>query len=185
MSYQFFHAETYSEQPKPVKGAPHQFNSAAQVEAEAERDPYYSEHVDMPRPPQQLSGTLTIANFRAKRAKMLAEVRETVTSKTGTTYTRALRKDVDTLYTEIHSHPLTSAECSNDTTGEHSKVINAWWGKVRADFKKRTRPQKVAVPTTAAGNRQNPSDLHASIMHREYHLRDVDALDAEMKHQMG
>lgn len=137
MSYQFFHAETYSEQPKPVKGAPHQFNSAAQVEAEAERDPYYSEHVDMPRPPQQLSGTLTIAKFRAKRAKMLAEIRETVTSKTGTTYTRALRKDAATLYTEIHSHPLTSAECLNDTTGEHSKVINAWWRKVRADFKAR------------------------------------------------
>lgn len=47
-----------------------------------------------------------------------------------------------------------------------------------------TAPAKVAVPTTAAGNRQNPSDLHASPTHREYYLRDVDALDTEMKHQM-
>lgn len=46
-------------------------------------------------------------------------------------------------------------------------------------------PQKVAVPTTAADNRQNPSNLNASPQHCEYHLRDVDALDAEIKHQMG
>ncbi|RPE72161.1 hypothetical protein EDD53_1306 [Pacificibacter maritimus] len=136
MSYQFFHAETYSEQPKPVKGAPHQFNSAAQVEAEAERDPYYSEHVDMPRPPQQLSGTLTIADFRAKRAKMLAEIRETVTSKTGTTYTRALRKDAATLYTEIHSHPLTSAEYLANMD-EHFPTIVNWVRRALADFKAR------------------------------------------------
>ena len=31
MAFQFVHIETYSEQPKAVKGAPDQFNSAEQV----------------------------------------------------------------------------------------------------------------------------------------------------------
>ncbi|WP_376870736.1 Mob protein [Albirhodobacter sp. R86504] len=136
MAYQFFHIETYSEQPKPVKGSKDQFNSAAQVEGEAARDPLYSEHVDSPLPPKQLAGTLSIADFRAKRAQLLANITETVTAKNGTTYTRALRKDAATLYTEIHSHPLASEEVMADPDA-HAHSIVDWGTRVLDDFKAR------------------------------------------------
>ncbi|WP_376870192.1 Mob protein [Albirhodobacter sp. R86504] len=136
MAYQFFHIETYSEQPQPVKGSKGHFNSAAQVEGEAARDPLYSEHVDSPLPPKQLAGTLTIADFRAKRAQLLANITETVTGKNGTTYTRALRKDAATLYTEIHSHPLTSEEVMADPDA-HAHSIVDWGTRVLDDFKAR------------------------------------------------
>lgn len=136
MAYQFFHIETYSEQPKPVKGSKDHFNSAAQVEGEAARDPLYSEHVDIPLPPMQLAGTLTIADFRAKRAELLANITETVTSKNGTTYTRGLRKDAATLYTEIHSHPLTSEEFMANPDA-HAATVRDWGVRVMADFKAR------------------------------------------------
>lgn len=136
MAYQFFHIETYSEQPKPVKGSKDHFNSAAQVEGEAARDPLYSEHVDIPLPPMQLAGTLTIADFRAKRAELLANITETVTAKNGTIYTRGLRKDAATLYTEIHSHPMTSEEFLADPVAMEA-VHREWSARVVADFKKR------------------------------------------------
>ncbi|WP_272004593.1 Mob protein [Roseovarius sp. ZX-A-9] len=136
MAYQFMHIETYSEQPKPVKGSKDHFNSAAQVEGEAARDPLYSEHVDSPLPATQLAGTLTIADFRAKRARLLAEITETVTLKNGTTYTRRLRKDAATLYTEIHSHPLTSEEFLADPDA-HAATVNAWSARALNDFKAR------------------------------------------------
>lgn len=136
MAYQFFHIETYSEQAKPVKGSKDHFNSAAQVEGEAARDPLYSEHVVVPLPPKQLAGTLTIADFRAKRAELLANITETVTAKNGTTYTRALRKDAATLYTEIHSHPLTSEEFMANPDA-HAHSIVDWGTRVLNDFKAR------------------------------------------------
>lgn len=136
MAYQFFHIETYSEQRKPVKGSKDHFNSAAQVEGEAARDPLYSEHVDIPLPPKQLAGTLTIADFRAKRAELLANITETVTARNGTTYTRGLRKDAATLYTEIHSHPMTSEEFMADPDAMEA-VHREWAARVVADFKKR------------------------------------------------
>ncbi|WP_299558634.1 Mob protein [uncultured Sulfitobacter sp.] len=130
------HIETYSEQLKPVKGSRDHFNSAAQVEGEAARDPLYSEHVDSPMPPQQVGGNLTISEFRAKRARLLSGITETVTQKDGSTYTRGLRKDAATLYTEIHSHPLTSEEYMADRA-RHGPPIKAWGQRVLADFKKR------------------------------------------------
>lgn len=136
MAYQFMHIETYSEQLKPVKGSRDHFNSAAQVEGEAARDPLYSEHVDSPLPATQLAGTLTIADFRAKRARLLADIIETVTLKNGTTYTRGLRKDAATLYTEIHSHPLTSEEFLADPDA-HAATVNAWATRALDDFKAR------------------------------------------------
>lgn len=136
MAYQFFHIETYSEQSKPVKGSEDHFNSAAQVEGEAARDPLYSEHVDSPLPPKQLAGTVSIADFRAKRAQLLANITETVTAKNGTTYTRALRKDAATLYTEIHSHPLTSEEFMANPDA-HAHSIVDWGTRVLHDFKAR------------------------------------------------
>lgn len=136
MAYQFFHIETYSEQATPVKGSKDHFNSAAQVEGEAARDPIYSEHVDRPLPPLQLESSLTIAEFRAKRAGLLADIKETVTQKNGATYERGLRKDAATLYTEIHSHPLTSEEVRADRDA-HLNTIATWSEHVLADFKRR------------------------------------------------
>jgi len=136
MAYQFIHIETYNEQPKSVKGSRDHFNSAAQVEGEAARDPIHSEHVETPLPPQQLHGTLTIAEFREKRARLLAGITETVTLKNGNTYNRGLRKDAATLYTEIHSHPLTSAEFLADQDA-HRESLNTWGVRVMADFQTR------------------------------------------------
>ncbi|WP_299566930.1 Mob protein [uncultured Sulfitobacter sp.] len=136
MAYQFIHIETYSEQPKSVKGSKDHFNCAAQVEGEASRDPIYSEHVENPLPPKQLHGTLTIAEFREKRARLLAGITETVTLKNGNTYNRGLRKDAATLYTEIHSHPLTSAEFLADQDA-HRDSLNTWGVRVLADFQTR------------------------------------------------
>jgi len=136
MAYQFMHIETYSEQLKPVKGSKDHFNSAAQVEGEAARDPLYSLHVDSPMPPHHVGGNLTIADFRSKRARLLAGITETVTQKNGTTYTRGLRKDAATLYTEIHSHPLTSEEYMANRA-LHEPTITKWGQRVLADFKKR------------------------------------------------
>ena len=125
MAYQFMHIETYSEQLKPVKGSKDHFNIAAQVEREAAHDPRYSEHVDRPMPPKQVGGNLTIAEFCAKRAHLLAGITETVTRKTGGTYERGLRKDAATLYIEIHSHPLTSEEYMADRA-LHGPAVKAW-----------------------------------------------------------
>ena len=48
MAFQFVHIETYAEQPKAVKGAPDQFNSAEQVLGEAAREGHFSQHVENP-----------------------------------------------------------------------------------------------------------------------------------------
>lgn len=136
MGYQFFHIETYGEQPKPVKGSKDHSNSAAQVEGEAARDPIYSEHVDRPLPPLQLESSLMIAEFRAKRARLLAGISETVTQKNGATYERCLRKYAATLYTEIHSHPMTSDEFKAGGDAHMNKVAT-WSEHVLADFKRR------------------------------------------------
>lgn len=119
-----------------MKGSKDHFNSAPQVEGEAARDPIYSEHVDRPLPPLQLESSLSIEDFRAKRARLLRGITETVTQRTGATYERGLRKDAATLYTEIHSHPLTSVEFRADRDA-HLITIATWSEHVLADFKRR------------------------------------------------
>ncbi|MBY0134774.1 hypothetical protein [Paracoccus yeei] len=137
MAYQFIHVETYSKKPKRVKGAPDQFNSIDQVLGEAARDGHFSQHAASPKEPQQAlyPGMLTLSDFRDKHTKLLASIRETVTAANGQTYTRKLRDDAATLYTEVHSHPLTPEELEADP--ENKRIMADWMSRIVIDFQKR------------------------------------------------
>ncbi len=134
MAFQFVHIETYSEQPKAVKGAPDQFNSAEQVLGEAAREGHFSQHVENPQEAIQLmyAGSISLADLWEKRAALLAGIRETVTSANGKTYTRRLRADAATLYTEIHSHPMTRQEMRADPDNKYQ--IAHWAARIVRDF---------------------------------------------------
>jgi hypothetical protein len=136
MAYQFIHIETYSEAIKQVNRAEGHFNSAAQVLGEAMRGPEYSKHVENPDKAYRLGGTVSVVELQAKRAHILANLRETVTRKDGTTYTRKLRTDASTLYTEIHSHPLPAAGFMKDRK-KHGPEIKEWVAHALSDFKLR------------------------------------------------
>ncbi|MFG6592799.1 Mob protein [Sulfitobacter sp. 1A12157] len=136
MAYQFAHIETYSAQSTPVQGSKDHYNNADQVLGEAARDPQYSTHVDMPLPARQFFGTLTLSDFRKEYVRLRAEMKETVKRKDGSTYERKLRQDAATLYTEIHSHPLQSAEFLADPD-THVETISAWMLHVKEHFKGR------------------------------------------------
>ena len=137
MAYQFIHIETYSKKPKRVKGAPDQFNSIDQVLGEAARDGHFSQHVANPKEPLQarFPGMLSLSEFQQKHTELLASIRETVTTANGQTYTRKLRDDAATLYTEIHSHPLTPEELDADP--ESKRIMADWMSRVVIDFQKR------------------------------------------------
>lgn len=136
MAYQFVHVETYSEQAKSVKGSKDHYNSAAQVIGEAAREPQYSTHVDMPLPPKQFFGTLTLGDFKEKYLELRATLKESVTRKNGTIYNRKLRRDAATIYTEIHSYPLKSSLflAHSDI---HFEEVGEWMQRIRSDFKNR------------------------------------------------
>lgn len=133
MSYQFIHIETYSEAAKKVSGTTGQFNSAMQIFGEALREPKYSIHVEKPGNVYKVEGTMSVRNLQEKRTSILDGLRETVTRKDGTTYTRKLRNDAATLYTEIHSHPLPAASLLSDKKA-HGSEIREWINHALADF---------------------------------------------------
>jgi hypothetical protein len=93
-----------------VSGTEGHFNSATQVLGEALCEPEYSKHVEEPRSVYKVGGTMSVRQLQEKRTSILDGLRETVTRKDSTTYTRKLRNDAATLYTEIHSHPLPALE---------------------------------------------------------------------------
>ena len=134
MAFQFVHIETYAEQPKAVKGAPDQFNSAEQVLGEAAREGHFSQHVENPQEAIHLSfpGSITLAELREKRSALLAGIRETVTGANGKTYPRRLRADAATLYTEIHSHPMTPQDMMADP--DNKRQIANWATRIAMDF---------------------------------------------------
>ena len=136
MAYQFLHIETYSEASKKVHGTEDHYNSAAQVLGEAMRVPEYSKHVDNPRKSIRVGGTMSVRQLQEKRLATLANLRETVTQKDGSTYTRKLRRDAATLYTEIHSHPLPADALLKDKQ-THAPAIQEWVSRALADFKAR------------------------------------------------
>lgn len=136
MAYQFLHIETYSEASKKVHGTEDQYNCAAQVLGEAMRVPAYSAHVEKPRKVIDLGGTMSVRQLQEKRSAILANLRETVTQKDGSTYTRKLRKDAATLYTEIHSHPLPADALLKDKQA-HAPAIKEWIDRALTDFKTR------------------------------------------------
>lgn len=159
MAYQFFHIETYSERPNRVRGTTDQYNSAEQVLEEVRRTAAYSEHVAEPMPPRQIGGTLTIDDFIARRAKLLAGIRETVTLKDGTSYVRKLREDAATLYTEIHSHPIKVSDFLADPD-RHKDEISEWLVRVKDDFRKR---MPAGIEFTAVMH-WDESNLHVHIL---------------------
>ena len=79
---------------------------------------------------------MPLRQLQEKRSAILANLRETVTQKDGTTYTRKLRKDAATLYTEIHSHPLPADALLNDKQA-HAPAIKEWINRALTDFKTR------------------------------------------------
>jgi hypothetical protein len=133
MSYQFMHIETYSEAAKKVSGTAGHFNSATQVLGEALREPEYSKHVEEPGSVYKVGGTMSVRQLQEKRTSILDGLRETVTRKDGTTYTRKLRNDAATLYTEIHSHPLPAAGLLSNKKA-HGSDIREWINHALADF---------------------------------------------------
>lgn len=133
MSYQFMHIETYSEATKKVSGTETHFNSAVPIFGEALREPKYSQHVEKPGNVYKVGGTMSVRHLQEKRTSILDGLRETVTRKDGTTYTRKLRNDAATLYTEIHSHPLPAADLLADKK-THGSEVKEWINHALADF---------------------------------------------------
>lgn len=159
MAYQFFHIETYSEAPTRVRGTTDHYNTVEQVEEEARRTPAYSEHVPTPMPYVQVGGTLKIDDFIAQRRKRVAEIRETVSPQNGTSYTRSLRKDAATLYTEIHSHPIKSADYIA-APDAHFAEVERWKRHLLQDFRNRM-PKQVQFTAVFHGDEEH---LHIHIL---------------------
>ncbi|OOY27880.1 hypothetical protein BMI90_11870 [Thioclava sp. L04-15] len=136
MSYQFVHIECYSAAPRKVKGAPEQVNTAEQVFGEAMRVPRYSGHVAEPKAPIKLDGTTTLNKLEALWVEKVDAIRETVQSATGKSYQRRLRRDAATLYTEIHSHPLSVEAFRRDEKGYRPQILS-WAERVLTHFKRR------------------------------------------------
>lgn len=168
MAYQFFHIETYSERPKRVKGSKDHYNSAGQVLEEARRTARHSTHVATPLPPAQLPGTMPIDALIARRRELLAGVVETVTAKGGATYTRRLREDAATLYTEIHSHPIRSADYVADP-GAHEAEVGRWLRHLTRDFRQRM-PEGIAFTAV----------MHLDESHLHVHILAVHAADPKL-----
>ncbi|OWY11381.1 hypothetical protein B6V74_05105 [Thioclava sp. F42-5] len=168
MSYQFVHIECYSAAPRKVKGAPEQVNTAEQVFGEAMRVPRYSRHVDEPKAPIKLDGTTTLNKLEALWTEKVEAIRETVKSAKGTSYKRRLRRDAATLYSEIHSHPL-SVETLTHDGGRHTPEIKTWVKRVLAHFKIRM-PQGVEWATV----------LHLDEAHVHLHILAINVDDPKL-----
>lgn len=137
MAYQFFHIETYSRKDRPVKTGgrtvPHHFNNTTQVLGEALREAAYSKHVENAESAKPINDRrLTpLEELRRLHDQAVEQIRLTVSDKNGNSYQRRLKSDADTLYTEIHSHPMTPEELKANI--EANKPIIAAWGKAIID----------------------------------------------------
>ncbi|MDC0660846.1 Mob protein [Leisingera sp. SS27] len=138
MAYQYVHVETYTRKPKLVKGTKDQLNSVQQVFEEAQRYLHYCKHIENPRAPVPVlsHGAIPISELQALHDRRCCEIRETVTASSGKSYTRRLRSDAPTLYTEVHSHPIAVREFLADRK-KHQPVINRWANLALQDFRKR------------------------------------------------
>ncbi|MET3602044.1 hypothetical protein [Martelella mangrovi] len=136
MSYQFIHIQTYGDSARSVGQNENHVNTAQQVFGEAMRLPDYSLHVDNPLPAHCVGGTHTVEELARRRSELLLSIREEVVSKTRKTYERRLRKDAQTLYTEIHSHPM---KCSvlQENYEQNRVIINQWLTLLLKDFENR------------------------------------------------
>ena len=170
MAYQFVRLETYCPKPMPVPHSDDQFNSTEQVFLEAERDARYAQHVPDPESPIPLFGfgSIPVAKLRALHDTRRAAIRETVTKPDGTSYRRGLKSDFPTLYTEIHSHPMTAAEYKASLREEKARVQQ--WAKLAlSDFAKRM-PEGVAFSAV----------LHLDEGHVHFHILAVNMTDPKL-----
>lgn len=170
MAYQFVHIETYSRKPRKVKGTTDQWNCTRQVFEEAQRNPDFSRHVENPRAPLPVlsQGATALSDLQALHDRRCSEIREIVTAKSGKTYSRSLRSDAPTLYTEIHSHPMPSKDFLADRA-KNKKEIAQWADLVVRDFQKRM-PQGVAFAGV----------IHLDEAHVHMHILAVNAGDPRL-----
>lgn len=154
----------------PVPHSDDQFNSTEQVFLEAERDPRYSQHVPDPEPPVPIIGfgSIPVSELRKLHDSHRAKIRETVTKPDGTTYQRGLKSDFPTLYTEIHSHPMTAAEYKAASREEKAR-IHQWAKLALSDFAKRM-PKDVKFAAV----------LHLDEGHVHFHILAVNITDPKM-----
>ncbi|WGT51428.1 hypothetical protein [Thioclava nitratireducens] len=132
------------------------------------RVPRYSRHVAEPKAPIKLDGTTTLKKLEALWAKKVETIRETVQSATGKSYERRLRRDAATLYSEIHSHPL-SVETLTHDGGRHAPEVKTWVQRVLAHFKSRM-PQGVEWAAV----------LHLDEAHVHLHILAVNVEDPKL-----
>lgn len=170
MAYQFVRIETYCPKPMPVPHSDDQFNSTEQVFLEAERDARYSRHVPDPVPPVPIIGfgSIPVAQLRVLHDTHRAKIRETVTRPDGTTYQRGLKSDFPTLYTEIHSHPMTAIGYKA-ASGEERARVHQWAKLALSDFAKRM-PKGVRFAAV----------LHFDEGHVHFHILAANMADPKM-----
>ena len=168
MAYQFIHIETYSEASKRVRGAEGHFNSAKQVLGEAQRQPEYSTHVRNPGEVWPLAGTMSVKELQKKRYECLKITKETVARKDGTTYQRKLRTDAATLYTEIHSHPMTTGDYLS-APDEHCPTIQKWCNLAIANFEDR---MPIGIDWAAV--------MHFDESHMHFHILAINTFDPKL-----
>jgi len=170
MAYQFVHIQTYSPKLTKVAGTKDQFNNTVQVFGEAARDPEYSTHVPDPQNPEPIMefGAIKVPDLRKFHDERRAAIKETVTLSSGRTYTRGLKSDFPTLYTEIHSHPMRSEDYLKATPEEKQKVKD-WMKIALKDFTERMPP---SVKFAAV--------LHLDETHLHIHILAVNAEDPKM-----
>lgn len=170
MAYQFVHIQTYSLKPTMVQGTKDHYNDLNQVFGEALRAERYSQYIAEPRPPQVLTGFGLIAPAELRRLHDThrAEIRETVRKKGGGSYERGLKTDAPTLYTEIHSHPMTSAEYLRGSD-EVIAQIKTWADRLLRDFRARM-PEGLAASAV----------MHLDEEHVHIHILAVDLADPKL-----
>lgn len=169
MSYQFIHVETYSKKGRATRENDDQYNSVEQVFGEAARDERYSRHVGHVMEVLHLAGTMTLVELRATWERRVNEIRETVKLKDGKTYERRLKSDADTLYTEIHSHPMTVEEFHKDAGGIKGREMREWVQRALKDFKRRM-PE--GIDYTAV--------MHIDEAHIHFHIIAINTLDPKL-----
>ena len=170
MAYQFVHIQTYCPKHTKVAGTKDQYNSIEQVLAEAERDLRYSAHVPEPGSPIHLQGfgSITVAQLRKRHDERRAAIKETVTKAEGTTYQRGLKSDFPTLYSEIHSHPMTVADYKLASKEEKLRV-RRWASLALRDFSER---MPAGVEFAAV--------LHLDESHVHFHILAVNMADPKL-----
>lgn len=170
MAYQFVHIQTYSDKLTKVEGSKDQYNDINQVFLEVGRDPRYSSHVANPEPPVPILafGAIPVTTLRKLHDERRTQIRETVTLPDGSTYQRRLKTDAPTLYTEIHSHPMTAADYKAAPREEKLRVQQ--WAKFAVSDFSRRMPDGVAFTAV----------LHLDEGHVHIHILGVNMNDPKL-----